>query len=291
MKKATIDLGSNMAQMLIRVDGNEYIFQSFTALGDGTATTKLLSDQSILRTIEVLKMFKRHLSQFGINSDEVVLCATAACRLATNREYFFERVLALGLHPALLTAEQEAYLASHAILSGQENITEFVALDIGGASTELVLLDEQKRISSFVSLNIGTLIASEYVKEGSYAPYYENLVQLNTSHLLSFVKKKMICTRGTMTTIFNIVLNNNNAIETDYHQKVLASENIINRLNEIKNYSEKDLKRLFPYIEPRMYTMPGAIELVLSLLKTLEIEQVTLSNRGLVHGAMELLFK
>jgi exopolyphosphatase/guanosine-5'-triphosphate,3'-diphosphate pyrophosphatase len=290
MGRAAIDLGSNMAQLLIVLPtGEEKVFQDFTALGFQTAVTKKLSENSIHKTLEVLLNFKSILDNFNISTSEVVFYATEACRIALNRDIFFEKIKILGFNPILISAEHEAFLSSYAVLKDQNQIDNYVSLDIGGASTEIVLLNVQKKISHFVSLKVGTLLATDLKESNEYESFFKNLIKQQTKQLEMFRNKDLICTRGTMTTIFNLVLNNHSQIEYSYPSKSLLAKEILGSLNIISQFSNDELEKSYPYIKPRLKTLAGAILVVQSLISYLKPEKIILSDRGLVHAALDLI--
>jgi len=290
MLRAAIDLGSNMAQMLILLpSGEKKVFQDFTALGYQTAITRILSEISINKTIDVLSNFKSVLIGFNIPLKEVVFYATEACRIASNREFFFEKVRMLGFNPILLSAEDEAFLSSYAVLKDQDQIESYISLDIGGASTEIVLLNTQKKINQYVSLKIGTLLATDLNESQCYEFFFQKLIEKYKNQLESFRYKNLVSTRGTMTTIFNLVLDNQTEIENSYANKSLSAKEIVSGLNKISKLSNDQLEKKFFYIKPRLKTLVGAVLIVQSLLDFLKPNTIILSDRGLIHAALDLV--
>jgi len=143
---AALDLGTNNCRLLIArpaEDGFIVIdaFSRIVRLGEGLAATGALGEAAMDRAVAALavcadKLRRRHV---GL----VRSVATEACRRASNGRAFVERVRAeTGIRLEIISAEQEARLAvigCHALLEPGEGPA--LVFDIGGGSTELVLLD------------------------------------------------------------------------------------------------------------------------------------------------------
>lgn len=143
---AALDLGTNNCRLLIaRPEGDGFVvvdaFSRIVRLGEGLAATGRLSDAAMERAVAALavcgeKLRRRHVSL-------VRSVATEACRRASNGADFVRRVQAeTGISLEVITAETEARLAvlgCHALLEPGEGPA--LIFDIGGGSTELVLLE------------------------------------------------------------------------------------------------------------------------------------------------------
>lgn len=143
---AALDLGTNNCRLLIaRPAGDGFVvvdaFSRIVRLGEGLGSTGRLSDAAMDRAVAALaicgdKLRRRHVSL-------VRSVATEACRRAANGREFVARVAAeTGIHLEIITAEQEARLAvtgCHALLEPGDGPA--LIFDIGGGSTELVLVD------------------------------------------------------------------------------------------------------------------------------------------------------
>lgn len=145
---AALDLGTNNCRLLIaRPQGDGFAvvdaFSRIVRLGEGLATSGKLSDAAIERTIGALRICSDKLKRRNVTLARSV--ATEACRRATNGAAFIERAYEeTGIHLDVISAEEEARLAvlgCHVLLEpGNDPALVF---DIGGGSTELVLIDGQ----------------------------------------------------------------------------------------------------------------------------------------------------
>ena len=112
--------------------------------------------------IETLRTFKTVVDNFG-DIDELHPFATATIRDAANRTEILSRVKEeLNLDIEIISGEEEAKLAFIGASSSVE-VSRGVLTDIGGGSSEVVIIDQNKVIKS-TSLSIGSLSAfNDYV--------------------------------------------------------------------------------------------------------------------------------
>jgi exopolyphosphatase/guanosine-5'-triphosphate,3'-diphosphate pyrophosphatase len=143
---AAIDLGTNNCRLLIArpASGNFVVIDAFSRvvrLGEGLAQTGRLSDTAMDRALGALKICADKLKRRNVHLARSV--ATEACRRAENGEEFIERVWReTGIRLDIISAQEEARLAvlgCHILL--EDGIGPAMIFDIGGGSTELVLIE------------------------------------------------------------------------------------------------------------------------------------------------------
>lgn len=148
---AALDLGTNNCCLLIaRPQGSGFAvidaFSRIVRLGEGLATTGRLSDAAIERTIAALRVCADKLRRRHVALARSV--ATEACRQAANGPEFIQRVYReTGIALDIISAEEEARLAvlgCHALLEPGDGPA--LVFDIGGGSTELVLIDSRSPV-------------------------------------------------------------------------------------------------------------------------------------------------
>ena len=166
---AALDLGTNNCRLLVaRPAGDGFVvvdaFSRIVRLGEGLGASGRLSDMAMDRAVSALsvcadKLRRRHVTL-------VRSVATEACRRAANGREFVERVYReTGIQLEIITAEQEARLAvigCHALLEPGEGPA--LIFDIGGGSTELVLIDptgEDPRVLDWFSAPWGVVSLTE----------------------------------------------------------------------------------------------------------------------------------
>ncbi|WP_020594089.1 Ppx/GppA phosphatase family protein [Kiloniella laminariae] len=139
---AAIDLGTNNCRLLVARRNRKSFrvldtFSRIVRLGEGLGQSGLLSDAAMNRTISALSICATKLQRRGVTRLRCV--ATEACRRATNRNIFVERVAAeTGLQLEIIDHSEEANLGilGCAPLLNPE-IPEALIFDIGGGSTEV----------------------------------------------------------------------------------------------------------------------------------------------------------
>ncbi len=143
---AALDLGTNNCRLLIaRPSGRDFTvidaFSRVVKLGEGLATSGRLSEAAMDRTLSALTICADKLQRRNVRLARSV--ATEACRRAENGPEFIERVRQeTGIALDIISAEEEARLAvlgCHILLEAGEGPA--VIFDIGGGSTELVLVE------------------------------------------------------------------------------------------------------------------------------------------------------
>lgn len=152
---AALDLGTNNCRLLIaRPSGRDFTvidaFSRVVKLGEDLTTTGRLSDDAMERTMGALAVCADKLRRRNVRLARSV--ATEACRRASNGEAFIERVRhETGIALDIISAEEEARLAvlgCHILLEAGEGPA--VIFDIGGGSTELVLLEPGEKIPHII---------------------------------------------------------------------------------------------------------------------------------------------
>ena len=145
MRLAGIDIGTLTCRLLIAdlsSDGQLREVRSdrrILRLGEGVDQTKQLSSSAMDRVLQCLREWREMIAASSVDAAAVV--ATSAVRDAANRDEFLDRVKReAGFEVELLSGEEEARRTLLGIRSGlPHGVTDLLALDIGGGSTEFIL--------------------------------------------------------------------------------------------------------------------------------------------------------
>ncbi|CAM1629886.1 N-terminal [Bartonella choladocola] len=172
---AALDLGTNNCRLLIAAPtkpGHFHVIDAFSRivrLGEGLARTGRLNENAMERAIEALKVCRLKLDQRKIRRCRLI--ATEACRSAENGKVFIERVAReTGINLEIIDRETEARLAVAGCGTLVEEDTDaIVVFDIGGGSSEIVLIDRSKKrsprlaehIIAWTSLPVGVITLAE----------------------------------------------------------------------------------------------------------------------------------
>ncbi|WP_225883207.1 Ppx/GppA phosphatase family protein [Sphingomonas aliaeris] len=223
---AALDLGTNNCRLLIarpQADGFAVVdaFSRIVRLGEGLASTGRLSDAAIERTLTALKICAEKLKRRNVTLSRSV--ATEACRRATNGPDFIARALAeTGIHLDIISAEEEARLAvlgCHVLIEPGDDPA--LIFDIGGGSTELVLVDTKgpvPRVLDWHSAPWGVVSLTEHIghaqdREGRLAAYArmreivaESFAGFASRLPRDIVRPRLLGTSGTVTTLASVHL-------------------------------------------------------------------------------------
>ncbi|MDH4982193.1 Ppx/GppA phosphatase family protein [Hyphomicrobium sp. D-2] len=236
-----LDLGTNNCRLLLARPSRRGFrvidaFSRIIRLGEGMAQTGQLSEPAMTRTLEALKVCAAKLGRANVRRSRLV--ATEACRIAKNGDEFLQRVRdKVGLEIEILTPELEARLAVSGCAALIDASCDYVLVfDIGGGSSELILLDLTRRgrqrdrrfagrldaqncMVAWTSLPVGVVTLAERFGGRDVTPdAFEAMVAEAGRFLVNFEQKHnvaarlagrrihMLGTSGTVTTVAGIQL-------------------------------------------------------------------------------------
>jgi exopolyphosphatase/guanosine-5'-triphosphate,3'-diphosphate pyrophosphatase len=165
---AGIDIGTLTCRLLIAdlVSGSRLKAvrsdRRILRLGEGVDRTKRLSEAAMDRVIRCLKEWQELIESYRVEAFTAV--ATSAVRDADNRQDFLDRIKReAGLDVEIITGDEEARRTLLGIRSGlPPGVTDMLALDIGGGSTEFIL-DRPNQAPIARSIDIGVVRLCERV--------------------------------------------------------------------------------------------------------------------------------
>jgi len=167
---AALDLGTNNCRLLVAraTRGGFRVVDAFSRivrLGEGLATSGVLSEAAMARTVDALAVCAAKIASRGVTRGRYV--ATEACRRAGKCGEFLDRVRArTGLAVVIIPTEEEARLAVEGCASLLDRrIPYALVFDIGGGSTEIVWLaggdQTARQVLGFVSVPHGVVSLTE----------------------------------------------------------------------------------------------------------------------------------
>ncbi|MEO5972591.1 MAG: Ppx/GppA family phosphatase, partial [Sphingomicrobium sp.] len=222
-----LDLGTNNCRLLIArpsAGGFTVIdaFSRIVRLGEGLAQSGRLSSDAMDRAVAALGVCGDKLRRRNVSLSRAV--ATEACRRAVNGRDFVERVRdETGIALDIIAPQEEARLAvlgCHKLLEPGDGPA--LIFDIGGGSTELVLVDQDEglpRIRAWWSAPWGVVSLTE--SEGREAiegpdrvKAYARMIQRARSSFALFAETlpsaaegiRLLGTSGTVTTLASVHL-------------------------------------------------------------------------------------
>jgi exopolyphosphatase / guanosine-5'-triphosphate,3'-diphosphate pyrophosphatase len=145
MRLAGVDIGTLTCRLLIAdlSPGGRLLEvrseRRILRLGEGVDQTKQLSVVAMDRVLQCLREWREMIDASQV--DALAAVATSAVRDAENRDEFLDRVKReAGFEVELISGKEEARRTMLGISSGlPPGVTDLLALDIGGGSTEIIL--------------------------------------------------------------------------------------------------------------------------------------------------------
>ncbi|MFY4843479.1 exopolyphosphatase [Aliarcobacter butzleri] len=210
----TIDLGSNSFRVLKYDYKNHKIISEFNevvGMADGLVETLNISKDAMIRVINAINKASQDLN---FNPKDAVCVTTAAMRKALNNKEvlsFFEEKT--GAKFSIIDANEEARLTllavKYALKREKINSENFVLLDIGGGSTEIVVNTAQNYEAKSFDFGIVTMTQKSIKKEDLEKDLNDRKIQIKeflTSLKIDLKDYSFVATAGTPTTIAAIKL-------------------------------------------------------------------------------------
>jgi exopolyphosphatase/guanosine-5'-triphosphate,3'-diphosphate pyrophosphatase len=272
---AALDLGTNTTRLLVAdvEDGRvEELHREtrITRLGEGVDARRKLLPVPIARVRNALSDYRRTAESLG--AERTLLVATSAVRDAENGEAFLGEIeWSYGFATQLLSGDEEAELMRRGLGRTEPGT---LIVDIGGGSTELVLDDYG------TSLPLGSVRFTE-----RYGESVSENVDAARALLPELDPAAATGVAGTITTLAALDLGLPAYDRKRVHGHFLTREGArtqLERLAALALAERRDVPALEPERAP-VIVAGGAI--LVAILDAYELDGITASERGLLHGA------
>ena len=277
---AIIDVGSNSVRLMLWADGKTLLKRvNTTRLGEGLAKTGLLSQTAIERSAVAVSEFAAQARNAGVEITEILVFATAAVRSAKNGAEFCKRVEELcGLKVDVVSGETEALLG----LNGALGNLDGGIIDIGGASTEIVLRQSGK-ITFSVSLNIGAVRLFDSCRDNPESLRQEIERALSPLQNLRFTEK-MYAIGGTATTLASVKLELMEYDSAKIQDCALMLSDVERLANDLLSKTVEERKNMAGMDVRRADIIAGGALLLFEVMKKLSLEAIYTSDRDNLEG-------
>lgn len=185
---AIIDLGSNSIRFVIMQIGAHgsyklvYQEKKSIRLAEGmTLDSRQLTEEAQQRALQCLTVYAHIMAVQKVK--KVLAVATAAVRNAVNGASFLKRVrLNTGIPMTIISGKAEAALGFSGVAHTIDR-KDFLLFDLGGASVEISLVKNKKRVHS-ISIPLGAVTLTEMFHSSGSVPYdmineIKNFIQKN----------------------------------------------------------------------------------------------------------------
>lgn len=310
---AALDLGTNNCRLLIaRPAGADFTvidaFSRVVRLGENLALSGRLSDAAMDRTLAALHVCAEKLRKRNVHLARSV--ATEACRRAANGAEFIERVRQqTGIALDIISAQEEARLAvlgCHVLL--EEGSGKAVIFDIGGGSTELVLVETGHpvpRILDWQSVPWGVVSLTDTVgrnenadESGRLERYAEmrRLVDVSFAPFAERIERyagakdiRLLGTSGTVTTLASLHLELSHYDRRKVDGLIVPARSMRSISNRLSSMSPEE-RRVLPCIgHDRAELVVAGCAILESILDIWPAERLGVADRGIREGILRSL--
>ena len=306
MRFATIDIGTNTAQLLV-VESEEntlrrvHAVERFVRLGEGVDTSARISRAAQRRLLATLREYKQTAEEQGATS--ILVAGTSALRDATNRQAVVDRIHDhLGLSVEVLSGDEEAAWSFAAACSAFDDLTgACLVVDIGGGSTELIsgtnpsqhTLDYAEAMTDRVSLDVGCVRLTERCfssqpPTAEEVDRVEHLIDttLDNSVLSVGPDPVLIGTAGTATALALIHAGPESTWDALHGGRFVLSQNDVRRWRKrLLELSVEEIRALHPdAMEGRADVFPIGVILLDRILSHYARSSLRVSPYELRHG-------
>ena len=286
-----IDCGSNSTRLLISTVENGKLEtlhkeHQVTRLSDNIDKTGTISDDSKKRFFKVLRKYMRKIEEYKVQ--EVFCIGTAVFRNSKNSDEVIDEVKKrFNLEIKMISGEEEGLLTSLGVQSSFENLENYLIVDIGGQSTELITdIDHKLDIQSE---DIGVVSMSENYfnenpinidKEETAINFFNDIF-----HDKDYAHRQLIGVSGTFTSLGSIYLNQKIYDENEIDKVIISYDSVENIYENLKTLSVPQIISTYPSLDPkRAVTITSGLFLVKNLLKKYKITQLKVSKSDILEG-------
>jgi exopolyphosphatase / guanosine-5'-triphosphate,3'-diphosphate pyrophosphatase len=294
-----IDLGSNSVRLRITkiLDSGQTELiryeKEYVRLSENMGPERLLKKEPMERTLKALKNFKAIYEQFD---GEIIAVATAAVRQATNQREFLQRVKdEVGLKIKVISGKREAYL-DYLGVSRTLPLENGIIIDTGGASMELILVD-QGQAEETVSLPIGSVLLSQQYNladQVSAVDLYEAIIKvdevLSSQRWLNRARHTRVVALGgsnrALAKMYRWRLAAGEGVPMPVHGLTMQTVDAYEMMEELLRMNREQRGKVRGISAARADVIIGGLLPIMALLRQLSMNQVMFSSNGLREGLL-----
>ncbi|MCT4607220.1 MAG: exopolyphosphatase [Marinisporobacter sp.] len=294
-KFAIIDLGSNSVRMIIvKIYGNGIYklieeVKEMVRLSEKMGEERILKQEPIDRTIYALKLFKSLIRAHKAN--ETFCIATGAVRSAKNQKEFLQKVKEeTGFIFDVISGESEGYYDYLGVMN-TIHVSDCIIIDIGGASTELVWV-ENRKLKEVVSIPFGAVLLTEkFIGKNKYnLEKLEKLEKfmLNKLENISWLKKvnylPIVGVGGSIRTLAKVHRKKIHFPIQKIHNYQMNHEEVTSIYNMVTTCKPKDRRNIPGIKKERADIIVGGLAPAKVLMDYIKAKELIISGNGLREG-------
>jgi exopolyphosphatase/guanosine-5'-triphosphate,3'-diphosphate pyrophosphatase len=281
VRVAAIDQGTNTTRLLVADvdDGQlrEVVRRTeITRLGEGVDERRRLLPLPVARVRNCLTEYRREAEQLG--TERTLLVATSAVRDAENGEAFLGEIeWSYGFATRLLSGDEEAELMLRGVGSIERGT---LVLDIGGGSTELVMLDSR------TSIDVGSVRLTERFLRSD--PPTDEELEACAEHVRAQLPRleatDAVGVAGTITTLAALDLGLDEYDRERVHGHRLSREGLERQLQRLAALPLAE-RREVPALEPgRAPVIVAGAVIAREVLAAYGLDAMTVSEHDILDG-------
>ena len=282
---AALDIGSNTVHVLVAdvvrgklEDVAHYV--EMPELGPRVARTGSIGSRAVV----ALRAARKVLAQARADGyDELIAAATQAVRQARDGRAFVRQAEeVLGVPVRIISARREAELSFLGAASRHAARREWALVDLGGASTEIVIARGDRMLRS-VALPIGSgVLADTYLSD---PPRPEERARLRQAALRELMRapdgevERLVATGGTASNLPLVLAKRN-------PPGVLTTADLLTCESRLDRHRARQVTASTGLPANRVKAMRGGVEALLLLLDWFGLALLHVSHEGLRHGML-----
>jgi exopolyphosphatase/guanosine-5'-triphosphate,3'-diphosphate pyrophosphatase len=285
MRLAAVDIGSNTVHVLVAdvvrnklVDVAHYV--EMPELGARVARTGVIGTKGRIG-IRALRSVIAKARKHGF--DVLLAAATEAVRQASDGEAFARHAgEAIGVPVRIISAQREAELSFRGVASRHAARREWVMVDLGGASTEVVVARGHEMLRS-AALRIGSgVLASTYLSD---PPRPEERARLRRAALRELTHapdgdvERLVATGGTASNLPFVM-------SRRHPPGVLTTDDLLTCEGRLDGRRAADVAKKVGLPPNRVKAMRAGVEALLLFLDWYGLTVLQISHEGLRHGML-----
>lgn len=288
---AIMDIGSNTVRLSVYKQVKDKAVHLFSEKEQASLRNYVkkgnLTDKGIDRLIATLRRFNSIISNFD-DIDSVHPFATATIRDVANRSEILKRVKdELGLEIEILSGEDEARL-SFIGASKSVDVSEGILTDIGGGSSEVVIIDQGKVIKS-TSLSIGSLSAFNDYVTGLFTNKKEKKAIDNAVKLLLAENKMYREKQNNLAAVGGSARASlkfyNEHYKLSNYNSTMDAKKFNKMVKEILEMDDREvLDRILEIKPDRVHTLIPGMVILNRLAKYFYVNEINISQTGVREG-------
>jgi len=289
---AAIDIGSNSVHLLLtELDGDPGVIlrdeSVLLGLGAMVDMEGYIPDEGIAQAVEAVAVYVN--AAEDEEAESITLLATEPLRRASNRSRVCEAVEEATGHPLhVLSHEEEALLTVLGVLGGETVAEPLMVLDIGGGSSEVVLLEPgADPVVGVVPVGSARLTA-QHVEDDP--PTDEEVLELRAEahHLFSSLPtghpQRGVVVGGSGTNLIRLTTEEGD--EEDPDQGLIDTNRTSRAIEIVKAKPSAELVEAHALRERRIRQMAAGASLIEAALDCYNLEVLEASDASLREGVV-----